>query len=86
LGTYTISTAKTATTHFVIPKGVLYAKSGTGSMAFNGPFEAGLYQVFSGFNAGDVIFGYGKMKEVYSEWWGIDGTADEVEINCAINT
>lgn len=90
LGTYTISTAKTATTHIVIPKGVLYAKSGSGSMAFNGPPEIGLYQVFSGFSAGDVTFGSGSVKEVYPEWWGentVPGTTDMTdEIKSAVGS
>jgi len=60
------------------------------TLTINGPFEAGLYQVFSGFDAGDVTFGAGVVKEVYPEWWGnntIPGTTDmTVEIQNAIDS
>ena len=68
----------------VILKGGSIVKASTYTLTINGPFEAGLYQVFSGFDAGDVTFGTGSKKEAYPEWWGIDGTADEVEINKAL--
>jgi len=41
--------------------------------------------VFVGFSAGDVSFGPGSAKEVFPEWWGIDGTADDEQINSAIS-
>lgn len=65
----------------VVLKGGLITKASTYTLAVNGAFEAGLYQAFSGFSAGDVTFGAGVAKEVYPEWWGIDGVADEIEIN-----
>jgi len=58
------------------------AISDTKTVTINGHVEAGLYQIFSG--AGTVTFGAGAVKEVYPEWWGIDGTADNVEITKAI--
>lgn len=54
------------------------------TVTINGRVEAGLFQVFEG--AGAVSFGVGSLKEAYSEWWGIDGVADEVQINKAINS
>ena len=51
-------------------------------LTINGPFEAGLYQVFSG--NGDVVFGSGSIDKAYSEWWGIDGVSDQTEINKAL--
>lgn len=54
-------------------------KASTFSLTINGQFEAGLYQVFSGFSAGDVTFGIGSVKEVIPEWWGentIPGTTN----------
>jgi len=89
LGTYTISTAKTVTTYVKVPKGVVYTKSGSGSLTFNGPFEAGLYQVFSGFDAGDVTFGLGATNEVSPKWWGAlgDGVADDsIPFQSALDT
>jgi hypothetical protein len=49
-------------------------------LTINGPFEAGLYQVFSGFSAGDVTFGANSIKEAYPQWWGTDVAA----FRCAI--
>ena len=42
------------------------------TVAINGPFDAGLYQVFSGFSAGDVTFG--TAGKVYPKWWGENTT------------
>ena len=40
----------------------------TGTVAINGPFSAGYYEVFSG--GGAVTFAVGTVKEVYPQWWG----------------
>ncbi len=58
--------------------------AGPGTLTINGPFNAGSYQVFSGFVTGSVTFGAGSVAEVYPEWWGITGTADEIAINKAL--
>ena len=54
------------------------------TVTMNGHIEAGLHQIFEG--AGSVDFGANTVREIYPEWWGIDGTADEVQINAAINS
>jgi len=51
------------------------------TLTINGSFSTGLYQVFSG--AGSTLFGQ-LTPALYPEWWGIDGTNDEVQINLAI--
>jgi len=66
--------------------GGIITKASTYTLAINGSFEAGPYQVFSGFASGDVTFGAGAVAKIYPEWWGIDGTADDVEINAAIQS
>ncbi len=56
---------------------------GTGvTLTINGPFESPLSQVFSG--AGSVVLG-DLIPSAYPEWWGIDGTADDVQINAALD-
>jgi hypothetical protein len=40
------------------------------TLTINGPFEAGLYQVFAWSGTGKVVFGNGAVSEVYPEWWG----------------
>jgi len=72
-----------STMSVVIPKGGSIVKASTYNITINGPLEAGLYQIFSGFDAGDVT---GTFKEVYPEWWGIDGTTDQTEIQMAVNS
>jgi len=58
--------------------------AGTGAVVINGPFEAGVYQVFSGTDT--VTFGEDACTEIYPEWWGVDGTADNVQIQQAIES
>ena len=69
-------------------KGGSFKKVSTFTLTINGPFEAGFYQVFSGFNAGDVTFGSGSVKEIYPQWWGAKGdnsTDSTIAIQCGIN-
>ena len=76
--TLLISDAQILTASLTIPstlkliplKGGSVVKASTFTLTINGQFEAGLYQVFSGFSAGDVTFGAGSIKEVHPEWWG----------------
>jgi len=95
--TLNVTEAETLTDNLVIPstlrlrieKGGSIVKASTYTVAINGTFEAGLYQVFSGFSAGDVTFGTGSVKELYPVWWGENttpGTTDMTdEINLALN-
>jgi len=55
--------------------GVITIPTGA-TLTINGPFQAGLYQVFDG--DGSVVFGSGSVSEVYPEWWGAiaDGVTD----------
>ena len=68
----------------ILPAGVIFTAVGsvdaspnafdlnvTANLIINGPFNAGLYQVFSG--TGSVVFGSGSVKEVYPEYWGAKG-------------
>lgn len=83
----------TLTANLVIPsniclrveKGGSITKASTYTLTINGTVDIGLYQAFKSFASGNVTFG-ALVSEVYPEWWGIDGTADEVEINYAINS
>ena len=65
--------------------------NGTGhfTLTINGPFSAGLYRVFSGFNKGDVTFsGNGTVKRIIPQWWGAigDGSTNSTDaIQDAIN-
>lgn len=56
----------------------------TYALTFNGPFECGPFQAFTG--TGTVSFG-DNVHEILVEWMGnIDGTADDVQINAAITS
>ena len=55
--------------------GYLTPRSGV-SITINGPFEAGLHQIFDSDEI--VIFGSGSVKQIYPQWWGAvgDGVVD----------
>jgi hypothetical protein len=59
-----------------------YNISGGIVLTINGAFSAPLTQIF--FGAGTVVFGPSSVPAVYPEWWGIDGTADDVQIQAAL--
>jgi len=56
-----------------IEKGAVLEIATGVTLTINGPFEAGLYQVFDCVGTGEVVFGSGSVNEVYPEWWGING-------------
>jgi hypothetical protein len=67
-----------ANTQLVVNRpGMLTVASGK-TLTINGPFVAGGYQVFAG--TGNVA----GLNESWPEWWGVDGTADNVQINAAL--
>jgi len=66
-----------------IPQGGMIVKASTYTLTINGPFEAGLYQVFSGFDPGDVTFGAGATAGLRPEWWG--AKADNLYASAAAN-
>lgn len=80
----TVSANKTvlATTHLWFLKGGSLAIDGGVTVTINGTLEAAPYQIFSG--TGLVDLSGASVPHAYAEWWGIDGAADEVEINKAI--
>jgi hypothetical protein len=68
--TLTANATFPATLSVVINKGGMITKASTYTCTLDGPFEAGLYQVFSGFDAGDVTLSSGAVEVVKPEWWG----------------
>lgn len=86
----------TLTAAVKIIKGGSLTKISTYTLTINGPFEADLYKVFSGFTSGDVTFGPGTVKEIHPEWWGLTYTAIEpaagvmtanvTSMNCAVQS
>ena len=69
-----------------IPQGGMIVKASTYTLVINGPTEIGLYQVFSGFDVGDVTFGAGAVKEVYLEWWQINTTPGTTNMTLAFQS
>lgn len=49
--------------------------NGTKTVTINGHISAGFFQIFDG--TGAITFGANTIKEVYPEWWGAVGTADD---------
>ena len=54
------------------------AVGGDEELTINGSIDAGLYQIFG---SSLTISG---LNRAYPEWWGVDGTADDVQINAAL--
>lgn len=69
-GTYSITgnMVVPANVCLVPEKGAVLSVATTKTLTINGPFEAGLYQVFTG--AGSVLFGDGAVKTVNNYWFG----------------
>ena len=63
--------------------GGMFKKSGN-TLTINGAFSAGWYQVFSGFNTGDVTFGSGSVNEVFPEWWATTDGYFDAQIQKAV--
>uniref|UniRef100_A0A6M3IWJ5 Putative tail protein n=2 Tax=viral metagenome TaxID=1070528 RepID=A0A6M3IWJ5_9ZZZZ len=87
--TLVVSDAQTLTASLTIPstctlrilQGGSIVKASSYTLTINGSFEAGLYQVFSGFSTGDVTFGADATEKAYPNWWGFATTA-----TAAVNT
>jgi hypothetical protein len=84
--TYAIGTSLTIPNNVKVKveKGAVIQVASTKTLTINGPSDAGLYQIFNCVGTGTVNFGAGAIKEASPEWWGIDGRADQAEINSAI--
>ncbi len=73
--TLTASATFPATLGVVIHKGGSIVKAAAYTLTISGPFEAGLYQVFSGFTTVTLS----QVKQVYPQWFGAvgNGTTDD---------
>jgi len=78
VGTLTADTTFPSTLHIIMLKGGAFTL-GAYDLTINGPFDASVSQVFNCASSG-VVKG---LSEARPEWWGIDGTADDVQINAA---
>lgn len=56
------------------------------TLTIDGPFLPGSFHVFTGTGTGVVKFGGNACHEIFPEWWNVDGTADEVQIQQAIES
>lgn len=79
-GTWAIANDLTIPSNVTLkaPPGALIEIATTKTLTINGPFDAGLYQVFSCVGTGKVVYAGAK----YPEWWGAkddSGTTDNTE-------
>ncbi len=82
---YTIAVDTVLTASIMVIPGGSFTKASTYTLTFSGSFKnSSNRQCFIGFAVGDITFGSGSIDKAYAEWWGIDGTADEVQINMAL--
>ncbi len=54
-------------------------------ITYNGNIEAGRYQIFSGFDAGEIRGNF-NSQEIYPEWWGLVDNKHQDAINAAIRS
>ena len=85
-GTYTTYTVGTNTTiaadqKLIIEYGAIISVSNGVTLTINGPFSAGLYQVFDCQGTGEVVFGPGSTDRIYPQWFGVTGdkTTDDTD-------
>lgn len=78
-GTYKIDSSVTfsADVTVMMMPGARFSKGTSGALVFNGGFEAGLFQTFSGFSVGDVT----KLRKSRPQWWG--GVVDDTGVDNA---
>jgi hypothetical protein len=62
-----------------------FVKGSGSTLLFHGMCIAERQQIFSGFNAGDIIGIFGRT-EIYPEWWGLQTDRHDIAINCAIQS
>jgi len=82
--TLTANTVLTASVK-VLPGGS-FTKASTYTLTINGPFESGLYQVFSGFDAGDVTFGGGAVEKIPTSWFATNTTPGTTDMSTAFHS
>ena len=71
-GTYAISSDTTISSPVIMLYGAIIDVD-THALTLNGPFQAGLYQVFDDSGGGSVTFGQGATPFARPEWWGAAG-------------
>lgn len=62
-----------------------FVKGSGSTLLFHGMCIAERQQIFSGFNAGDIIGIFGRT-EIYPEWWGLQTDRHDIAINCAVRS
>lgn len=90
-GTYDITSNLTIPANIClrVERGAVFSVGDGVTFTINGPFSAGLYQVFSCAGTGKVVFGSGAVKDAFPQWWGAKGdgtTNDYTAINAVCNS
>jgi hypothetical protein len=89
-GTANISSNTTipANVHLMVLRGGQFNIANGVTLTINGPFEAGLHQVFTWTGTGKAAFGPGAVEKVFCEWWGgkgDDSTNNAAALQAAVN-
>ena len=71
--TWDTSVSIPANYRIVIKKGAVLTDTADEDLTINGPFEAGLYQVFDWSGTGNVSFAAGSADTYTAAWFGLDG-------------
>jgi hypothetical protein len=73
-----------ATLALRLERGAILSVASGNTLTINGPFAAGIYQVFSCTGTGRVVFGDGAVSGVYAEWWGENTTPGTTDMTSAL--
>ena len=81
----TSNTTIPATLETIVQKGALISIATGVTLTINGPFNAGVYQVFSITGTGKVVFNNAVNSTGYPEWWGAQVNNSSFDCSTAIN-
>ena len=92
--TLSVSSSQTITANVTFPStmtlrfhpGGVFVQDDAWTVTINGPLEAGLTQIFSGFAKGEVTFGRGAVQFVRPEWWQVNTTPGTTVMTTAMNS
>jgi hypothetical protein len=74
-GTWPVAANTTITANILLKpeSGAVLTVANGVTLTINGPFQAGLYQVFSCAGTGQVVFGKPSVERLVPQWWGAKG-------------
>jgi len=85
---YPLLSSLTINADILVLRGCGFTQSASYTLTINGHLLAWSYAIFTGFDAGEVIFAAGSFEKALPQWWGAQGddsADDTLAIQCAID-